>query len=284
MSESSGFFVSQNGDRKYTPDWLAEYIQALVTTGVYNSELGVKPGEGMTIAVPKGRAWIRGYMYNNDSDLVLQINTADTTLHRRDAVVVRLNMTDRTIKTQVLTGTFNSNPVAPAITRTADIYDLKIAEVYVKAGTTKIDQTMFTDTRLDNAVCGVTVSTVQHIPTADFLEQMLAEFNAWFDRVKGILGSDEAGNLLQMVETLRSDMGKADEAIRSGYQQADAKLQQDINKKITAPESGATGQYLQKTASGVKWVTIKSGPTVHTGTTVPSNTLGANGDFYIKTR
>ena len=36
MSESSGFVVSQNGDRVYTPDWLAEFTQVLVTTGVYS--------------------------------------------------------------------------------------------------------------------------------------------------------------------------------------------------------------------------------------------------------
>lgn len=284
MSESSGFFVSQNGDRKYTPDWLAEFVKALVTTGVYSSELGVTAGTAMDIVVPAGRAWIEGYLYHNDSPLTLAITNADSALHRIDSVVVRLNMTDRTIATKVLTGSFNLNPVAPEITRTADIYDLKIAEVRVNAGTTKIDQTMITDTRLDDAVCGITVSAVQHIPTADYLEQMLAEFNAWFDYVKGILGEDEAGNLLQMIEALRADMLAADKAIKAAYEAADTALQKAIDAKITAPTTGSTGQYLQKTATGVQWVTIKAGPTIHTGTTVPPSSLGANGDFYIKTR
>lgn len=284
MSESSGFFVSQNGDRVYTPDWLAEFIKALVTTGVYSSELGVTAGTGMDIVVAAGRAWVEGYLYHNDTPLTKVIATADSALHRIDSIVVRLNMTDRTITTEVLTGSFSTDPVAPEITRTADIYDLKIAEIRVNAGTTKIDQTMITDTRLDDAVCGITVSAVQHIPTADYLEQMLAEFNAWFDYVKGILGEDEAGNLLQMIEALRDDMLAADEAIKAAYEAADTALQKAIDTKITAPTTGSTGQYLQKTATGVQWVTIKVGPTIHTGTTVPSSSLGANGDFYIKTR
>lgn len=284
MSESSGFFVSQNGDRVYTPDWLAEFIKALVTTGVYSSELGVTAGTAMDVAVQAGRAWIEGYLYYNDTPLTLAITPADSALNRIDAIVVRLNLTDRTITAEVLEGSYATDPVAPEITRSADIYDLKIAEVYVAAGTTRIDQTMITDTRLDEAVCGITVSAVQYIPTADYLEQMMAEFNAWFDTVKGILGEDEAGNLLQMIETLRSDMENADAGITKAYQAADAALQEAIDTKITAPTTGTTGQYLQKTASGVQWVTIKAGPTIHTGTTVPSSSLGANGDFYIKTR
>lgn len=273
MSESSGFFVSQNGDRKYTPDWLAEFIKAMVTTGVYSSELGVMAGTAMDIVVPVGRAWIEGYLYRNDSPLTLAITNADSALHRRDSVIVRLNMTERTITSMVLTGTYSTDPVAPAVTRTADIYDLKIAEVYVAAGTTKITQSMIKDTRLDNSVCGITVSAVQYIPTADFLAQMDDQFNAWFESIKGILGEDEAGNLLQMIQALDTSTAEEDE-----------RLQGEIDKKITAPTTGSTGQYLQKTATGVQWVTIKSGPTVHTGTTVPSNSLGVNGDFYIKTR
>lgn len=284
MSESSGFFVSQNGDRVYTPDWLAEFIKALVTTGVYSSELGVTAGTAMDVAVQAGRAWIEGYLYYNDTPLTLAITPADSALNRIDAIVVRLNLTDRTITAEVLEGSYATAPVAPEITRSADIYDLKIAEVYVAAGTTRIDQTMITDTRLDEAVCGITVSAVQYIPTADYLEQMLAEFNAWFDTVKGILGEDEAGNLLQMIETLRSDMENADAGITQAYQAADAALQEDIDTKITAPTSGTTGQYLQKTATGVAWVTIKAGPTIYTGTTAPSSSMGVNGDFYIKTK
>ena len=95
MSESSGFFVSQNGDRVYTPDWLAEFIKALVTTGVYSSELGVTAGTAMDVVVGAGRAWVEGYLYHNDTPLTKAITTADSALHRIDSIVVRLNMTDK---------------------------------------------------------------------------------------------------------------------------------------------------------------------------------------------
>ena len=202
MSESSGFFVSQGGDRKYTPDWLASYIKALVTTGVYNDECGVTAGTGMTISVAAGRAWIEGYLYLLDAAKTLTIANADASNDRKDIVVLRLDMTARTITVQVVIGTPAAEPAAPAVTRTADVYDLELAEISVPAGTSSITQALITDKRLDDTVCGITVSTVQHIPTASFLEQMLAEFNDWFLEVKGQLSTDAAGNLLQMIQAL----------------------------------------------------------------------------------
>lgn len=176
MSQKSGFFVSQSGDRKYTPDWLASYIKALVTSGVYKDELAVTAGDGMTISLSYGRAWVEGYLYMNDAQITMAIGNADSTLGRRDSVVIRLNLTARTITAMVLPGTFSASPTAPEPTRNADIYDLKLAEINVPAGTAKITQELISDTRLDDAVCGITVCTVQHIPTATFLAQMQAGF------------------------------------------------------------------------------------------------------------
>lgn len=202
MTEKSGFFMSHNGDRRYNPAWLAEYIKALVTTGVYSAELAVSAAGGMKVQVASGRAWVEGYLYQLDGAKEFLVATAHGTLHRKDTLVVRLDMTTRTITAQLLTGTPAANPTAPPIVRDADTYDLKLAEIYVAAGTTAITQAMVTDFRLDNDVCGLTVCTVQEIPTSTFLAQMNDDFSAWFNSVKGILGTDEAGNLLQMIETL----------------------------------------------------------------------------------
>lgn len=202
MTEKSGFFMSHNGDRRYNPAWLAEYIKALVTTGVYSAELAVSAPGGMNVAVASGRAWLEGYLYQLDGPKTMAVQTAHATLHRKDTLVVRLDMTTRVITAQLLTGTPASTPTAPAIVRDADTYDLKLAEIYVAAGTTAITQAMVTDCRLDNSVCGLTVCTVQQIPTSTFLAQMTDDFNTWFNGVKGILGTDEAGNLLQMIEAL----------------------------------------------------------------------------------
>lgn len=205
MSESSGFFVSSGGDRVYTPSWLAGYIEALVTTGVYSDELGVSPGEGMEVSVAAGRAWVKGYLYLNDAPASFDITLADATLNRIDAVVLRLDLTARSIHLAVVQGSYGTEPTAPTVTRNNDVYELKLANISVPAGTTAITQQLIQDCRLDDQVCGITVSAVQHIPTGAYLDSMVAEFNAWFDSVKGILGEDEAGNLLNLIQGHTAD-------------------------------------------------------------------------------
>lgn len=207
MSESSGFFVSSGGDRVYTPSWLAGYIETLVTTGVYSDELGVSPGEGMEVSVAAGRAWVKGYLYLNDAPASFDITLADATLNRIDAVVLRLDLTARSIHLAVVQGSYGTEPTAPTVTRNNDVYELKLANISVPAGTTAITQQLIQDCRLDDQVCGITVSAVQHIPTGAYLDSMVAEFNAWFDSVKGILGEDEAGNLLNLFQGHTADQG-----------------------------------------------------------------------------
>ena len=150
----------------------------------------------------RGGIYDAQYLYLLDAPKTLIISNADASNGRKDIVVLRLDLTTRTITVLVVEGTPSATPAAPAITRTADVYDLELAEISIPAGTSAITQTLITDKRLDDNVCGITVSTVQHIPTASFLAQMLAEFNAWFLTVKGKLSEDAAGNLLQMIQAL----------------------------------------------------------------------------------
>lgn len=247
MGQTSGFFVSQNGDRVYTPAWLAQFVRALVTSGVYADELGVTAMDGMTVAVGQGRAWIEGYLYSNDSPLTLVIGTASASLHRKDSIVLRLDLNERTIAAHVVAGTpAAKDPVAPKVVRTADRYELKIAEVYVPAGTTAITQPLITDTRLDDAVCGITVSAVQHIPTAAYLVSMEAEFRAWFEHVQGILGSDEAGNLLQLIEANAAADAETFAAIRKEMADGDAAIH-----PITAGGTGAATAAEARTNLGI---------------------------------
>lgn len=202
MSQSSGFFISQSGDRKYTPDWLASYIKAIITTGVFNDECGVTAADGMAVTVAPGRAWVEGYLYLLDTPQRLTVQNADGVLGRLDILVLRLDLTARVIELHVVTGTPSASPEAPALTRSSDVYELELAEISIPAGTISITQELIRDTRLDDALCGLTISPVQHVPTTVFLNQMWAEFIAWFNDVKGILGEDEAGKLFEMVKAL----------------------------------------------------------------------------------
>jgi hypothetical protein len=227
MAESSGFFKSIN-DRKYTVDWLAKYIASFIGNGVYNGELAVTAdGSAMSVTLPSGRAWINGYHYRNDGDMTLTIDNADGVLNRVDIVVLRWDVNARSITAQVIKGTPASTAAAPAITRTVEQYDLKLAEISIPAGTTAISQALITDCRLDNSVCGIVTGVLDQVDTTTFYsqiqadlaafksgseadfstwsEQQKASFDSWFNGIKDILGEDEAGNLLNLIGEHKAD-------------------------------------------------------------------------------
>lgn len=220
MAENSGFFRSVNGDRKYSVSFLAKWAGCFVSNGVYNGELAVTAGENMQVVVPAGRAWLgpngERYKYENDSDKELPIANADGVLARKDTVVLRWDVNERSITAQVLTGEFSSNPAAPAISRTAEQYDLKLAEIHIAPGATAITQAVITDTRLDSAVCGIVTSIVTQVDTSTFYNQIQsdlsqfkaknqAEFTTWFQSIRDVLDESAAGNLLNMIQTHEAD-------------------------------------------------------------------------------
>lgn len=200
--QKSGFFTSNGGDRKYTAEWLAKYIAGIVSNGVYTTELTTSGNGDMSVNVGAGRAWINGYLYSNDSPVRLAISDADGTLHRIDRVVLRLDMTNRQITAEILEGEFAAAPAAPALTRNADIYELCLAEIRVAAGTTAISNTMITDRRTDEALCGIVCGAVTQLSTREFLLQLEAGFIDWFDDIKGKLSSDVAGSLQNQITNL----------------------------------------------------------------------------------
>lgn len=200
--QKSGFFTSNGGDRKYTSEWLARYIAGIISNGVYTTELTTTGNGDMSVNVAAGRAWINGYMYANDSPLRLTIGDADGTLHRIDRVALRLDMTNRQITTVLLPGEFATQPTATALTRDADIYELCLADVSVRAGTTAISNLQITDQRTDEALCGIVCGAVTQLSTREFLLQLEAGFIDWFDDIKGKLSEDVAGSLQNQITNL----------------------------------------------------------------------------------
>lgn len=160
--EKYGFFnavaiADGKYDRSYLAEDFASYFASFITNGVFK-ELGNKleiiVNSGMSIKVKSGVAWVNGYRYENDNDLILTLENADGMLSRIDSIVVRLDITNREIKTHVKKGVLSTSPVTPVITRNNDIYELQLATVIVNANTAVLTQSMITDTRNDDTVCG----------------------------------------------------------------------------------------------------------------------------------
>ena len=151
-------------------------------SGVYSVEddFAVTAAGGTSVTVSAGVAWIHpdrwtGYSVLCREAQTLELSAADGIRSRIDRVVLRYDAAARQTRLQVLEGTPDSaSPTAPAITRTALVYDLCLAEITRPAGSTAITAANLTDTRADEDVCGVMRDGVTGIPTAQLIAQWRA--------------------------------------------------------------------------------------------------------------
>ena len=178
MSEYALFYNSVENDRVYDADDMTEWLKPFFVTGVFNGQMEVTANDDMTVTVAAGYCNIEGKVKHYTQAQTFDLETASGTLDRIDAVVLRRNDTDRDIQLLVIKGGYAENPTPPALVRNGAYYDLRLAEIYVAAGTVAITQENITDTRADSAKCGWVGSTVTEI---DF-SQITAQFNAYFAR------------------------------------------------------------------------------------------------------
>lgn len=226
MAEQSGFFnanvVNGEYDRVYLAEHFAKYFASFIGNGVFggkSNELMVSQATdtGMKIEVLSGMAWINGFWYENTSNLSLDISVADGVLNRIDNIVVKFGKSERKVWIEVVKGAPASVAVAPAVQRNSDYYELKLAEVYVAAGSTGITQAEIKDTRLDSKVCGFVVGLIKQFDTTEFGKQIdsfikqfketnVEEVQKLIDEIKSHLSEDTASNLMLELEETKDEV------------------------------------------------------------------------------
>ena len=163
---------------------VAAYLAGLIS-GVFSGDedFPVTAAGGLKVTVGAGRGWVHpsrftGYSITKREADTLTMPLADPSLPRIDRIVMRYDAGARAASLQVLQGTASSTPTAPAISRTELIYDLCLAEITRPAGSTSITTGQITDTRLDEALCGIVRDGVTGIPTDELLAAARERINA----------------------------------------------------------------------------------------------------------
>ena len=226
--EKSSFFNAEliNGeyDRVYGAEDYARYFSSFIGNGVFpNPSDNLKvtaDGKDMKIIVKAGKAWINGYYYENDDDLIIKLSPADGVLNRIDRVVVRFDLIEREISVNVKLGKFASDPVATELERNTDIYELALADIKIQNGAIAINNSNITDLRLNSELCGIVHGTVEQVDTTEifntykyYLDEKMNsnEFNDWFISLKNKLDPNEdiAMQLQVQIAELEEKMKKA---------------------------------------------------------------------------
>lgn len=197
----------ENGIRYYADD-ASGYLSTRLS-GVYSADedFAVTANGDLTVTVSAGQAWVRPARFRGRSIIMEQPETvtltaADAVRSRIDRLVLRYDAAARKTSLTVLTGTPDSaSPTAPEITRTALVYDLCLADIRRPAGSTVVTAADITDTRADEAVCGVMRDGVTGIPTAQLQAQALAimtqlstELHTKLDALDAAIAAVESGS------------------------------------------------------------------------------------------
>ena len=184
------------------------------TSGVFSTEedfaVTVAEDGGTAVTVGAGRAWMHVSRFTGQSVTLREARTvelpfADSNLPRIDAVVLHYDATARTTTLKVLQGTPSSEPSAPAISRTELVYDLCLCQISRPAGQTALTAANLTDTRTDEALCGLMRDGVTGIPMDELGRQALAKAKETAKLCDKLLASYSGGYLGIWPVTLPAD-------------------------------------------------------------------------------
>ena len=189
------------------------------TSGVYakDTNYAVSVTGPRQIAVAPGLAWInyddfKGVSACSREAVNLIVPDADSTLPRIDRVVLQFDTAANLTAVKLKPGTPAAAPEPPDILQNHNQYELGLCTISVPAGSAAVTSADITDTRTDEAVCGLMRDGVNGIPT----ETLLAQYTAILTAMQ------QSGNaqLQQLAESIK--------AVDSGSfytkEQADAKF------------------------------------------------------------
>ena len=239
------------------------------TSGVYakDTNYAVSVTGPRQITVAPGLAWInyddfKGVSACSREAVNLTVPDADSTLPRIDRVVLQFDTAANLTAVKLKPGTPAAAPEPPAILQNHNQYELGLCTVSVPAGSSVITAADITDTRADEAVCGVMRDGVKGIPTAQLQAQALAimtqlstELHTKLDALDAAIAAVESGSFYTKSE--------ADQKFGTPYTLPPATADQLGGVKVgdyldIAPDGTLSGKTLYDTIAAS--VAVKSEP------------------------
>lgn len=184
------------------------------TSGVYSKDTNyaVSVTGARQITVAPGLAWInyddfKGVSACSREAVNLIVPDADSTLPRIDRVVLQFDTAANLTAVKLKPGTPAAAPEPPAILQNHNQYELGLCTISVPAGSAAVTSADITDTRTDEAVCGLMRDSVTGIPTAQLQAQALAimtqlstELHTKLDALDAAIAAVESGNFYTKAE------------------------------------------------------------------------------------
>lgn len=188
-------------------DWLRSYFSngILIHGGnTLQDQLKVVKKDGVKLGVKPGAIVINGRTGWVEKEEELTVDVGGTA-HRIDRIVAELNIpSDRGIYLKVLKGNPSSNPSAPSLTTTEDVYQIPLAQVRVNAGAAVIAEV--TDERanhISNVLIGIkppTGNDASAVAVSDTIKSLYG-LTSSTQNVEGALETAFRGGILNALMT-----------------------------------------------------------------------------------
>lgn len=215
---TSGFFNSNNGDRKYDALQFSSIFDGIIRDGVFGTcgsafAVTKNPNVPMVVDVAPGRAWFNHTWTLNDAIHSLTLGSSDPILNRIDAVVLEINNDEnvRTNTIKIVEGEkFEGNPSRPELIHSEHINQYAIAYISVPAKSTDVDASKINNV-VGTSETPLVTGLIQMVDITNLLtkydsdiaameETQAAEFREWFQHLQNELDANQAANLQRQID------------------------------------------------------------------------------------
>ena len=209
-----GFFDSVDGDRKYNSKNFSDYFEGLISDGVYytvGEKLKVSAASGMKVNVLSGRAKLLNRYVKNTTSLSIDIASASVEYPRYDAVIVKVDVDERTGTIEVVQGTPAQTPQKPVFSAETNTAILVLAYVYVPTAATQITSANIEDQR-GTSVCPWVTGLVASVDTS----ALVAEYRSAIDQAKTEIRA-EIAEIESFYAQMKDELSIETRLIRNDY-------------------------------------------------------------------
>lgn len=188
-----GFFDSVNKDRLYTADEMSRPYKRIISNGVFATPKGtpstdlqvLSAANKMNIIVKAGNGLFGDKWFENSSDLIVTVPSNTNIVPRSDSVIAQVDkrQNGRIGSIVYREGVPATNPLPPNIGTVDNVIEYRIANIYVAAGATTINQDAIVDLR-GSSECPWITSLIQQVDTSTLFAQWQAAYQGYYDDTK----------------------------------------------------------------------------------------------------
>ena len=204
---NGGFFNSVGNDRTYTADDMNRPYKRVITEGIFATPQGTpstdlkvqSANNAMNIIVKAGEGLLGGRWFESPSDIVITVPANNGVNPRRDSVIIQIDnrQSGRVPNIIYREGTPSSNPQVPDLSTNSNVVEKRVANIYVAAGASNINDDAITDLRGSSEIAWIT-SLINQVDTSTLYDQYRAAYDAYYQRETELFNA--------FMETLTSEL------------------------------------------------------------------------------